>query len=309
MIVTVTMNPAIDVSTSVDRVEPDRKLRCDQPMHEAGGGGINVSRAIHRLGGESVAVWTSGGLTGERLEEILGREGIEQRPIPVPGLTRENLIVEEQSTGRQFRFGMPGPSIIRDEASRVCEMLRSFDASYLVASGSLPPGLGDDWYVRVGQCADSCGGRFILDTSGPALRRAVEQGVWLIKLNHRELCDLVGCELEDDQQLEDAARQLILDGKVEYVLVSLGAGGALLVTRDTAESFRAPTVPIRSTVGAGDSMMAGLVHSLEQGRDMSESVRYAVAAGAAAVMTPGTGLCRLEDVERLFGGTEALAPA
>jgi len=307
MIVTLTMNPTIDASTTTSHVEPDRKLRCAEPVREPGGGGLNVSRAIKNLGGESVAIWTSGGLTGKLLDELLRKEGIDHRAIHVPGLTRENLIVYEKSTGRQYRFGMPGPHMIADEACRVCEMLRSFDMTYLVASGSLPPGLGDGWYGRIAKCAAAQNARFILDTHGSALQEALKVGAWLIKPNHRELCELTGCDIENEQQLEVSARRLIQDGSVEHVLVSLGAAGAILVSAEGSAFLRSPTVPIRSVVGAGDSMLAGLTWSLYQGHDIQEAARYAVAAGAAAVMTPGTGLCRREDVDRLYEGSKLVA--
>jgi 6-phosphofructokinase 2 len=297
-ILTVTLNPAVDRTTRVDRVEPDRKLRCESPLIEPGGGGLNVSRAIAKLGGSSRAVWACGGPPGRILADLLDAEGIEHEPVEINAHTRQNLIVREESSGRQFRFGMPGAELTADEAERFIERIGQSDAEYIVASGSLPPGLDDDFYARLSSAADRSK-RFVLDTSGAPLIRAHSGNVWLVKPNVRELCDLTGCQLDDDRAVEDAARGLIADHGVAVVVVSLGAGGAMVVTETECHHIPSPTVPIRSKVGAGDSMVAGIVLALERGRSFREATRFGVAAGAAAVMTPGTELCRREDAERL----------
>ncbi len=300
-IVTLTVNPVIDKSSSVDRVVAEIKLRCSEPTFEPGGGGINVARAIHTLGGRARAIWTRGGWTGQLLHELLAAEHIEQVEVPIQGMVRENLIIFEESTTLQYRFGMPGPHLSEAESQRCLQIIEQLDPppSYLVASGSLPPGTADDFYFRVVQrLPKDC--RVIVDTCGAALVRAIEAGVYLIKPNLRELGQLAGEHLQDDAHIERAARELIHRGHVEVVVVSLGSGGAMLVTADDAQHIRSPTVPIRSKVGAGDSMVAGIVVRLAHGDPIDRAVRYGVAAGAAAVMTPGTALCRREDVERLY---------
>jgi len=303
-ILALTMNPAIDKGTGVDNVVPERKLRCHQPSFEPGGGGINVARAITKLGGTALILYPAGGPPGTMLEHLLDQEGLEHRKIPIRGWTRENLTVYEETSGQQFRFGMPGPDMSTSEWE---ECLQTFadvrpPPAYIVVSGSLPPGVPGDFYARVAAVAHKDGARVIVDTSGEALAMAVQEGVFLIKPNLRELGHLTGVEIRGEAEQEEVARGIIQEGRSEVVVVSLGAAGALLVTKEGSRRFRAPTVPIKSKVGAGDSMVAGIVLGLAQGRSLADAVRLGVAAGAAAVMTPGTELCRREDTERLYEG-------
>ncbi|MEX0704441.1 MAG: 1-phosphofructokinase family hexose kinase [Planctomycetales bacterium] len=300
-IVTLTLNPTIDKSTSVDQVVPERKLRCDEPRFDPGGGGLNVARAIRTLGGDALALWTKGGHSGEMLHQLLDGEGVPHAPVRISGMTRENLIVFENLTGQQYRFGMPGPTFSDADARACLDSIAELDegTEYLVVSGSLSPGLPDDFCAEISRRApDNC--RVVLDTSGAALRRGLECPVYLIKPNLRELAQLADEEIREDRDIVRAARAVIESGRAEIVFVSIGRGGALLVTRDDVEHVRAPTVPIRSKVGAGDSTVAGFVLSLARGRSLRDAARFAVAAGAAAVMTEGTSLCRREDTERLF---------
>lgn len=306
-ILTLTMNPAIDKSSRVEHVLPERKLRCRPPRHEPGGGGINVSRAIHRLGGRSSALYTAGGPPGKMLQDLLDSEEITHHPISVEGWTRENLVVYEESSDRQFRFGMPGAPLKEKEWKRCIEELASVDPKpdYLVASGSLPPGVPEDFYAWVARLARELGARFVLDTAAEPFRVAVREGVFLVKPNLRELNELAEREIEDESEQEELARQLIDEGRSEVVVVSRGAGGALAVWENGCEHLRAPTVPIKSKVGAGDSMVAGIVLKLAQQSTLREAIHFGVAAGAAAVMTPGTELCRREDAELLYSRMRA----
>jgi len=301
-IVTVTMNPAIDKSSNVENVVPERKLRCRVPSYEPGGGGINVSRAIRKLGGESTAFYLAGGTVGQMLSGLLDEEGIDHHPITIDGLTRQNLTVYEESTGQQFRFGMPGPEVTEEQWNQLLKVLSAHvpKPAYLVASGSLPSGVPKDFYARIAKSAAELGARMIVDTSGEALLPAVREGVYLIKPNLRELGDLGDTEIEKESGQEALARRVIEKGESEVVVVSLGAAGALLVEKQGHQRLRAPTVPIKSKVGAGDSMVAGITLRLAQGDSVAEAVRFGVAAGAAAVMTPGTELCRKEDTESLY---------
>ncbi len=301
-VVTLTMNPSIDISSGVGQVFPDRKLRCGRSVYGPGGGGINVSRAIGILGGKSSALYPAGGTFGEMLDEFMEQEGIAHRSIFTEGPTRENITILEESTGRQFRFGMTGPTLKEEEwwqCLKVVSFLRP-KPGYLVASGSLPPGVPDDFYARVADIASQLGARLIVDTSGEPLRFASQAGAYLLKPNMREMKDLVGHEIRDEFELEDSARELIGKGRVEAVVISLGAEGALAVSGNGCEHVRAPSVQVSSVVGAGDSMVAGIVLSLARGKTLGEAVSFGVAAGAAATMSPGTGLCCRGDTERLF---------
>jgi 6-phosphofructokinase 2 len=303
-IVTLAMNPAIDKSASVDHVVAERKLYCTPPRFEPGGGGVNVSRAIKKLGGESLLLYPSGGLTGNRLQELLDREGLKHRPFPIAGLIRESLVILEESTGQQYRFGMPGPEIQKEEWEPFLRELEAMEPSpdYVVASGSLPPGAPPDFYARVARVGKKRGARTIVDVSGEALEEAFKEGVFLVKPNVREFRELVGEEIKQESQIKAEAQKMVKNGRCEVLVISLGAAGALMVSEDFAEHILPPTVPIVSKVGAGDSMVAGTTLSLARGKPLRESLLFGVAAGTAAVMTPGTELCRREDTERLYEG-------
>jgi 6-phosphofructokinase 2 len=300
-IVTMTMNPALDKSTSVERVVAERKLRCRRPRVEPGGGGINVARVIHRLGGQATALWSCGGGTGEVLKGLLDDEHVRQRSIPIHGRTRENFIVYEQASEQQYRFGMPGPEFDQDDLKHWINAVESLTPppEFFIASGSLPPHVPTDFYADiVGRLPSTC--RVIVDTKKEALRQAIERGIYLIKPNRRELEELTGQRAEDEGAIEQQAKRLVDSGKVQVVVVSMGAAGALLVMADSVAHLRAPAVPIRSKVGAGDSMVGGMVASLAQGASIAQAAAFGVAAGAAAVITPGSELCRRDDVERLY---------
>ncbi len=303
-IVTLTMNPTVDLSASVDQVLSEHKLRCWDPLYEPGGGGINVARVIRRLGGESLAFYTQGGYFGQLLQDLLDQELLAAHPVPITGSTRENVIISEENSGRQFRFGMPGPRLEEEEWQNCLDNLSNLDPppDFIVASGSLPPGVPNDFYARVARVSQELKSHLVLDASGTPLKQAASEGVFLLKPNMRELGILAGRDIKNEADLIEVAQDLIGAARCRVVVVSLGAAGAVLVSPDRVERVRAPTVPIKSKVGAGDSMVAGLVLSLARHRPLLEAVRFGVAAGAAAVMTPGTQLCHREDVERLYAG-------
>ncbi|TKB24607.1 1-phosphofructokinase family hexose kinase [Desulfopila sp. IMCC35006] len=303
-IVAVTLNPAIDKSSSVDHVVAERKLYCKTPRFEPGGGAVNVSRAIKKLGGQSLLLYPAGGLTGKRLQELLDEEGLNHRPCPIAGVIRESLVILEESTGQQYRFGMPGPRLSRQEQELFIRQLTSIGPppDYVVASGSLPLDVPPDFYARIAHFGKKSGAKVIIDVSGEALNAALQEGVFLIKPNIREFRELAGKEIKEESQILAAARKMVEDGRCEVLVISLGAAGALVVSEKYTEHILPPTVPIVSKVGAGDSMVAGIVLSLARGNSLRESVIFGVATGTAAVMTPGTELCRREDVQRLYAG-------
>jgi 6-phosphofructokinase 2 len=301
-IAAITLNPAIDKSSSVAHVLAERKLYCEAPLFEPGGGGVNVCRAIKKLGGESLLLYPAGGLTGTRLQELLDEAGLNHRPFPIAGMNRESLVNLEESTGLQYRFGMPGPRIRKEEWELFIEELSSMEPApdYVVASGSLPPGVPQDFYARIARIGKKRGAKTIVDVSGEALDAALQEGVFLIKPNVREFRELVGEEVKEESQIKAAARKIVESGRCEVVVISLGAAGALVVSEKLAEHILSPTVPIISKVGAGDSMVAGIVLSLARGNPLRDSALFGVAAGSAAVMTPGSQLCRMEDATRLY---------
>lgn len=300
-IVTVTLNPALDKSCSVDQVVPERKLRCGAPTYHPGGGGINVARAVAELGGEVAAYWACGGAIGGLIGQLLDERGIEHYPIAIGAMTRENLTVYGESSGQQFRFGMPGGTLRDEEIRSFLEALGggASPPDYLVLSGSVPPEVDEGLYTRIMRMMpDSC--RVILDTSGAALRLGLGAKPFLIKPNLRELSQLAGRSIEDDVQIREFTRALVRQERAQAVVTSLGTGGAVLTTTDGYEHVSAPTVKIRSKVGAGDSMVAGIVFALSTGRTIPDAVRFGVAAGAAAVMREGSELCGRHETERLY---------
>lgn len=311
-IVTLTMNPALDVSTSADAVVPTDKVRCGPAQHDPGGGGINVARVVQALGGQALAVYPAGGPTGLTLETLLERIGVPARRVPIRNATRESFTVDERTTGLQYRFVLPGPEFSADEKRACLDELAGVaeQAQMIVLSGSLPPGISPDFAQDVADLSKRLGCRFVLDTSQEALRQ-MKSGAYLIKPSIRELREWVGQELRTEDEQVTAAQDLIHQGVADAIVVSLGADGALLVTAEGYEKLEPIDVPVCSAVGAGDSMVGAMCFGLVQGLDLRHAVRLGMAAGAATLMTPGTGLCRREDVERLYVeriGCETIKP-
>ena len=299
-IVTLTINPAIDKSANFNGLVAEQKIRCESPRYDAGGGGINVSKAISRLGGKPLCVFTAGGSTGERLETLIQREGIECKTIPTKNWTRENFIGFDTITKAQYRFGFPGESLLETEKDTILQTIKEIKTNYLVISGSLNEGLSTDFYKTIAELVKTTSIKLIVDTSGEALQKVLEAGFYLVKPNIGELAKLIGVERLELNEVEAAAKKLIEKGSVEIVVVSLGAQGAFLVTKEVTEFVAAPIVEKKSTVGAGDSMVGGMVWALSQNKSLKEVIQWGVACGSATTMNEGTQLFKLEDVERLF---------
>ncbi len=300
-IITLTLNPSIDKSTQVDALVPEQKLRCSSPKFEPGGGGINVSRALKRLGAASLAMYVSGGHQGLFFDELIAKEGIDYQPFKINDSTRENMIVLETATNKQYRFGMEGPKIEESEWKALLKQLsEQKNTDFIVASGSLCPGLPSNFYAKIAKIAHDMGAKFVLDTSGVALKEAANEGVFLLKPNIGELAAMCGLEEIRTEQVQEKALEIIHKGKCEIVAVSLGAQGAIMVTKDKYVHIAAPVVKKRSTVGAGDSMVAGMVYQLSQHKSIQETIMMGVACGSAATMNYGTELCKIDDVNALY---------
>jgi 6-phosphofructokinase 2 len=299
-IVTLTVNPALDKSASFSGLIAEQKIRCEEPRYDAGGGGINVSKAIHRLGGESLSVFTSGGPIGKMLEECLKKETTPTQVIPVQNWTRENFVAFDKHTKSQYRFGFPGASLSEKEQQQILSTIKETTVNYLVLSGSLNEGLPADFYQKIIQLTKESNTKIIVDTSGAALEKALESGVYLVKPNVGEPAKLIGVEKLEMEEVANAAKKLIAIGSAEIVVVSLGPQGAVLVTKDQTEFVPAPNVVRKSTVGAGDSMVGAMVWALSQEKSLKEVVQWGVACGSAATMNEGTQLFKIEDAQRLF---------
>ena len=205
------------------------------------------------------------------------------------------------SSGHDYRFVLPGPALTAREWQACLDFVSALNLPprYLVASGGLPPGVPDDFYVRLARLARARSSLVVLDTSGPALAAALAEGVYLVKPSLRELRELTGRPLSTELQWREAAQQIIQDGQAQIVALSLGEEGALLVTADKVLRARSVPVKVESTIGAGDSFVGGLIWALNRHADLEQAFRYGMAAGAAALLTAGTALCQAADVERL----------
>jgi 6-phosphofructokinase 2 len=301
-IVTITINPAIDIFVNTARVEATRKLRCSPPKRDPGGGGINVARVAHRLGRDVAAIYPTGGAIGKLLQRLVEREGIASAVTPAHVETRENFTAYEEETGTQYRFVLPGSKLHNAEWEAVLDKLVTLSDApkIVVASGSIPPGVPDDFFAMVARRAKAFGAKMVLDTTGAGLKAALAEGVTLIKPNQVELSDFVGRALENDSERIAAARKLIADKRVEAVALTLGEDGALLITAGGVWRAAPVAIEVVSTVGAGDSFLGGMVAAMAAGERIERAFRMGVAAGSAAVMRPGTELCREDDVMRLL---------
>jgi 6-phosphofructokinase 2 len=300
MILSITLSPCIDKSTTVPVFKPETKLRCAEVVNEPGGGGINVSKALQKLECPSVALFPAGGHNGNMLCSLLKEQGILFHAVDTKVETRENWIVLESSTNNQYRFTFPGRNMMEETVKSLVDQIRSFTPSYVVASGSLPAGLPDYFYGLIVKNASAVGARCIVDTSGPALQALKGKHAYMIKPNIGELCNMLNVDWLDITEVPAAAQQAIADGFAEIIVVSMGPRGAWLVTRDASYFAEAPSVEKKSTVGAGDSMVAGITYYLQKGKSLPEAIRFGVACGSAATMNDGTQLFNKADAERLF---------
>jgi len=299
-ITTVTINPSLDKSTHFTGLIAEQKIRCEKPRYDAGGGGINVSKAIAKLGGKSSCIFTSGGSSGEMLEDLIATEKLESLVIKTKNWTRENFIAFENTTKAQYRFGFPGNEFSEKEKNKILQTIKELKTDYLVISGGLNEGLATNFYQKIVEIAKESNIKVVVDTSGVALQKVLETGVYLIKPNIGELAKLIGVEHLELEDVEKVAQKLIENQSAEIVVVSLGAEGAILVTQDETHFVKAPKVAKKSTVGAGDSMVGGMIWALSQNKSLKEVIHWGVCCGTAATMNEGTQLFKLEDAKRLF---------
>ncbi|CAB3638552.1 Putative ATP-dependent 6-phosphofructokinase isozyme 2 [Paraburkholderia phenoliruptrix] len=301
-IVTITLNPAVDVATAIERVVDTRKLRCSAARRDPGGGGINVARVIQRLGGDCTGFYVAGGATGVMLGQLLDAEAFVGVGIAITGETRENFSVLEQCSGLEYRFVLPGPTLATTEWQRCIDEFDALQVAprYLVMSGSLPPGAPVDIYARLARLAAARGTRAVLDTSGPALGAALDAGVWLVKPSLGELRELTGQPLIDESEWIGAAQHIVRAGQARMVAVTLGERGALLVTEDRCLRAAALPTKVCSSIGAGDSFVGALIWALNRNAGIDEAFRYGMAAAAATLLGAGTALCERGEIERLY---------
>jgi 6-phosphofructokinase 2 len=306
-IVTLTLNPALDVSMTADAIEPWRKVRCANPEVRPGGGGVNVARTVRELGGDVFAIVALGGHVGSLHADAMRQLSLPFRRVSIRAGTRQNFAVTERSTGRQYRFVYEGARLSPSELNRCIEATceAAVGAAAVVASGSAPPGVSAEIFGVLAQRLAVIGTPLVVDTSGPALTAVLREPVLMVKPSVNELATAVGRPLEDIADLERGARSLMTEGEgAEIMVVSRGAAGALVVPRGAAAfSVEAPVVPVAGTTGAGDSMVGAMVLALTRGDSLVDAARLGVAAGTAAVMTVGSSLCARDDVLALVDRT------
>lgn len=300
MIYTITLNPALDRTLWVDKIQSDDSNRILREEKYAGGKGIDVSRVLATLGITSKAIGFIGGFAGEELEGMLLSEGIICDFIKISGETRTNIIVNDITTGKQLSFNDKGPEIKHYELIQMIHKLENLEKpEIIVISGSLPPGVHPEIYRKITEKAKSKGAKVILDTDGDALKVGIKGYPDAIKPNVHELSRLVDMELNETGEIIEAAHSIHKQG-IGNVLVSMGAKGILLISEKERYIASPPKVVVKNTIGAGDSAVAGFVYGLISGKNLKEALNYAVAAGTATTLMPGTALCKKDDFLRLI---------
>jgi len=295
MIYTITLNPALDRTIWIKRVRDDVSNRILEEKSFAGGKSIDVSKVLKNLDVESTALGFVGGFAGRELEGRLLNEGIQSDFVRVSGETRTNIIIHEKETGKQLAFNARGPEIRPSELMQLVEQLETLPCADIVAiGGSLPPGISPQIYRKIIGIVKRCQAKVVLDVDGDALRQGILARPDIIKPNIHELSELVGRELESIEEVAAAAREVNQQG-VETVLVSMGGRGILLVSGSLEYMASPPAVKVESTIGAGDSSVAGFISGLVKGKDLKECLIYAVAAGTATTLRQGTALCQKDD--------------
>ena len=299
-LVTLTLNPALDLAAETEAVVPTHKIRMHHEHADPGGGGVNVARVLHELGGDVLALIVTGGASGRVLEEMLDEAHVPRRSVKIRGRTRVSLNVLDRGSNLEYRFVPEGPTVSQVEWQAILAAVEATEGKWLIASGSIPNGIPEDAYAQIARIATRQGRRFVLDTSGPALRAALGQGIDLIKPSLGELEHLVGRVLPDRRDQEAEALALVRSGAARMVAVTLGADGAFLATPDGVLRRAAMDVAVHSAVGAGDAFLAGMTLALARGDLPAEALAWGTAAGAAAIVCAGTARLRRADVETRY---------
>ena len=301
MIYTLTLNPALDKQLTVPEITPDTVLRATETKTDLGGKGFNISRMLQSLGSESTAIAFLGGYTGTQMEAGLTALGIQSEIIRVEGETRTNVSIVDANYSRYIKVNEAGPIISQEARDQLISLLsqRATPGTWWTLSGSLPPGLPMDFYGTLTTLLTERGAKVIVDASGSALLAALQGGPFLVKPNQAELAALSESILKTPQAITAAAQKLCEMG-AQNVVVSLGKEGAIVLSEECSQQIATPDISEKNPIGAGDSMVAGIVQKLAVGASLSEAVRWGVACGAATASQPGTTVGRLEQVELLF---------
>jgi 6-phosphofructokinase 2 len=300
-LITLTLNPALDIAADANEVVHTHKVRMHHEHADPGGGGVNVARVIHELGGDVVAIVAAGGASGRVLEEMLDEAGVARRSVVIKGQTRVSLNVQDNKSGLEYRFVPEGPTLSEAEFAACLAAVEDEPGDWLIASGSLPHGVPTDAYAQMARIAARKGQRFVVDTSGQALAAALAQGgCELIKPSLGELGSLVGRELKDPTEQGREAMALVRRGAARIVALTLGAEGAVMATPDGILRMAAMDEPMHTSVGAGDAFLAAATLALARGGSPADALVWGTAAGAAAIACAGTARLRRPDVEARY---------
>lgn len=300
-ILTVTFNPTIDAASEAETVRPTRKVRTFDESFHPGGGGINVARVIHRLGGNVVALYACGGVMSNVLNHLMDERGIACKVVSVAGNTRINNVIHERSTGMEYRFVAQGPILKEDEWKKVIEETEKLEWDWLVVSGSLPRGVPVSVYDTFTEMAHKRGAEIAIDTSGESLKHILDiGGLTLIKPSQGEFETSTGKQYHTAREIAIDAQQMVQKGVSKIIAITLGHQGAVLATADTMLYLASPPVRVISASGAGDSFVGGMIYALAKGDDTETAFRLATACGTAAVTEKGTRLCQPETIDSIL---------
>lgn len=299
MIYTCTIAPSIDYTMYLPEFVLGKLNRADSVYYYPGGKGINVSRVLKRLGADNVAIGFAGGFTGHYIEQFLKNEGVAADFIPTDEITRINVKIKSQE---ETELNGPGPEIAAEELKKLTEKVIHFEkGDWFVLAGSLPDSIPESVFLQLAQICQTRGIRFVLDTSGPALKRLVETKPFLIKPNLEELGELFETRISGPQEAYEYALKLVGNG-VMHVIVSMGSEGALLVSKEGALFAQAPSGQVVNTVGSGDSLVSGFIASYAKHQDVQKAFQYGIASGSATAFS--SDLCDKAGVEALLEQVE-----
>lgn len=302
-ILTVTLNPTVDTCMEVPRLSSGGKNRAKPQSVQGGGGGINVARCLRRLGGSATAWHTSGREVGARLNRLLDAEGLDHRSTEIGSDTREAIIVAEHWTGHSYHIVPPGP-VLTDDEEKLCMdaiVAAAHDVSYLIITGSVTHGLRDDFCAEIVRRTGTNGTKVILDIAAEQLPKALQEDIFMVRLDRHEAAELIGQPIEDFGDARAANDYLLANGAIHNALTTVGALGAVYSDRVAHYEISAPISPHppRSDVCAGDSLVASVTFQLSRGHTCLHACEFGVAAAAATVRLPGTEVFEFSTVETL----------
>lgn len=298
-VLTVTMNPSVDIGTQAEKVITNQKTRCAVPVVDPGGGGVNVARVLSRLGISCDALFISGGYTGNLLKEMMAKEKVPVLPVESSDNTRQNISIIENQSGEQYRFVLPGmvseSSVWEEVLQKVKASVQRYD--FVIGSGSLPDGVPVDFYSRLSAIASNAGKAFVLDTSGPALWEGLHSGAAYIKPNQEEFAELKAIYGAGS---DEALCRLLFEKGVKNIIHTLGKERTVLISEQGTFSYTPPSIEVRSSIGAGDSFVGGMIAGLIQGLPEQKAVAYGISTAASTLQSEGTDLCDVNEVKAIF---------